>query len=313
MCQYIKLGNSELKVSRIVLGTWAIGGSNWGQYNENNAVEAIEAAIDNGINIIDTAPVYGNGHAEELIGEITRNRRDKVVIATKCGLDPKNNYRPNLTPEFIEKDITNSLRKLKTDYIDLYQCHWPDKNTALADTMEKMVALQEQGEIRYIGISNFSDQEIKEAIKHAPILTLQPQYSLLERGIEKNIKQTCLKNNIAIIPYGSLGAGMLTGKYKEWPKFGRNDARSFFYRFFEKRYWPKIRTLIDKLEQMASEKRSRPGNIALAWLLAQEGVSSAIVGAKSPAQVLENMKATEVILSEEEVNLLNSLSEAVYQ
>lgn len=313
MCQYIKLGNSELKVSRIVLGTWAIGGSNWGQYNENNAVEAIEAAIDNGINIIDTAPVYGNGHAEELIGEITRNRRDKVVIATKCGLDPKNNYRPNLTPEFIEKDITNSLRKLKTDYIDLYQCHWPDKNTPLADTMEKMVALQEQGKIRYIGVSNYSDQEIRETIQHAPLLSLQPHYSLLDRRIEKEIQKTCLKYNIALIPYGSLGAGMLTGKYGEWPKFEKNDARTFFYRFFEKRYWPKIRSLIDKLEQMASEKRSRPGNIALAWLLAQEGVSSAIVGAKSPAQVLENMKATEVILSEEEVNLLNSLSEAVYQ
>jgi methylglyoxal reductase len=310
--QYIKLGKSDLHVSRIALGTWAIGGADWGPYDESMAVKAIETAIENGINIIDTAPAYGDGHAEELIGKIITNREDKVVIATKCGLDLKANFRPNLTPEFIEQDVTNSLKRLKRDCIDLYQCHWPDRNTPLVDTMEKMSALEKQGKIRYIGVSNYSDQEIREAMQYVPLLSLQPPYSLLDRRMEKEIQKTCLEYNIAIIPYGSLGAGMLTGKYKEWPKFKKSDARSFFYRFFEKRYWPKIRTLIDALEQIASEKRTRPGNVALAWLLAQEGVSSAIVGARSPAQVLENIKAAEVVLSEEEKRLLNSLSGAVY-
>lgn len=312
MMPYIKLGRSDLQVSRIALGTWAIGGSNWGIYDEKKAIGAIETAMENGINMIDTAPAYGDGHAEELIGKLTRKKRDKVVIATKCGLDPKNNYRSNLTPGFVEKDITNSLRRFKTDYIDLYQCHWPDRNTPIADTMEKMSALQEQGKIRYIGISNYSDQEIREAVRHAPLLSLQPQYSLLDRRIEKKIQKTCLEHDIAIIAYGSLGAGMLTGKYKEWPKFEKNDARSFFYPFFQKRYWPKVKTLIDVLEQIASEKQSRPGNVALAWLLAQEGVFSVLVGAKDPDQVLENIKATEISLSEEDRDLLNSVSEAVY-
>lgn len=311
--QYSIIGTSKLKVSRITLGTWAIGGSLWGQYNETKAIAAIEAAIDNGINIIDTAPVYGNGHAEELLGNIIKTKRDKVIIATKCGLDMHNYYREDLSPKFLEKELHDSLKRLQTDHIDLYQCHWPDKNTPIAESMAKLLEFQKAGKIREIGVSNFTPQDITEALKHIKIATDQPQYSLLERTIETDgIQESCIKNNIGIIPYGSLGAGFLTGKYKTWPKFGKGDCRTFFYKFGEQKYWPKIELLVNELKKIAADKNTTPGNIALAWLLAQPGISSVIVGAKTPEQVLENINCTEIKLTKTEIEDLKKLSSEVY-
>lgn len=311
--QYTTLGTSKIKVSRITLGTWAIGGSMWGQYDEKKAIAAIEAALDNGINIIDTAPVYGNGHAEELIGKIIKNKRDKVILATKCGLDMANYYREDLSPKFLEQELHNSLKRLQVEYIDLYQCHWPDKNTPIAKTMAKLLEFQKAGKIREIGVSNFSAEQIAEATKHVKLATDQPQYSLLERSVETDgVQETCVKNNIGIIPYGSLGAGFLTGKYKERPKFGKSDCRTFFYKFGDEKLWPKVQLLIDGLKKIAAEKNTTAGNIALAWLLAQPGVTSVIVGAKKREQVLENSHCTEVKLDPTEIELLKNLSSEVY-
>ncbi len=285
----------------------------WGAYDEENAVKAIETALANGINIIDTAPVYGNGHAEELIGKVIKNQRDKVLIATKCGLDVNKNYTENLKPEFIAQEIANSLKRLQTDHIDIYQCHWPDHQTAMEETMAKLIELKQQGKIRYIGISNFSAEETKRALKYAPILTHQPNYSLVERTIEKDLQKTCVENNIAIIPYGSLGGGMLTGKYQEWPELPNNDARTVFYKCFQKKYWPNVSVLVNKLRELAADKKTTPGNIALAWLMAQPGVASPIVGAKNPAQVLENINFTELQLSPAEIAELGNLSAEIYK
>ena len=311
--KYTKLGKSELNVSRIALGTWVIGGGNWGKHDEAKSIDAIETAIDGGVNFIDTAPAYGDGHAEEIIGKIIRDKRDKVIIATKCGLDIENKMRINLSPEFIEYDLAQSLKRLKTDYIDLYQCHWPDPNVPIEQTMDSLVNFQQEGRIRYIGVSNFSHDQIKESIQYADIITLQSQYSLLDRTIEEDIAGICSENNIAIITYGSIGAGLLTGKYKEMPKFSPMDARSFFYGFFQQKYWHKVKALVEKMEEIARDENIKPSHIAIAWLLSKRGIAAAIVGARTSEQAKENILSTEIGLTEKEIGVLDELSLAVYE
>jgi len=307
---YTKLGKSDLNISRITLGTWAIGGSNWGKSDEPDAVKAIEASIDEGINFIDTAPAYGGGRAEKLIGDVIKNKRNTVLIATKCGLDIKNGYRKDLSPEFIERDLSASLKRLQTDYIDLYQCHWPVTDTPIEKTMEALVKFQKQGKIRYIGLSNFNREEITKSMMHAEIISLQSQYSLLDRSIEKDIQKICLDNNISIITYGSLGAGVLTGKYSERPKFGDIDARSFFYPFFQENRWEQTKSLVEEIEKIASGRNARPSQIAIAWLLTRKGVASALVGARNPEQAAENTGGTTVKLTSEELDTLDNISES---
>jgi methylglyoxal reductase len=302
-----------VNISRIALGTWAIGGSNWGEYDEGEAVKAIETAIDNGINIIDTAPAYGDGHAERLIGKIIKGKRDKIIVATKCGLDIDKNYINNLSPEFIDYELTQSLKRLQTDYIDMYQCHWPDPNTPIGDTMEALMRFQEEGRIRYIGLANFSIDEIRESIGYAAITSVQPHYSLLERSIEKDILNTCIGNGIAVLSYGSLGGGMLTGKYTERPQFSDDDARSFFYGFFQEKYWLKVKDLVGTLMDIAHDKNAKPSQIAISWILSRRGITSAIVGARNAEQIVENIGGVDITLSADEIETVDSLSAAVYQ
>lgn len=311
--KYVKLNNSEIEISVITLGTWAIGGSHWGPHDEENAARAIEAALENGINAIDTAPVYGDGHAEELIGKVIRGKRDRVFLATKCGLNIyKRTYERDLSPAYIETDLNGSLRRLGTDYIDLYQCHWPDPKTPVEETMGELTRFQRQGKIRHIGVSNFSATELREALQAATVFSVQPHYSLLERSCEKDLLPLCVENGINVLPYGSLGAGMLTGKYLECPKFTKGDARSFFYRFFKPKYWPGVRRLIDAVEEIAAQKGVRPGAVALSWLLARPGVRSVIAGARSAGQVTENIADVPVSLAEDDLRVLEERSLEAY-
>jgi len=312
--EQVRLSRSDTEISVIVLGTWAIGGSHWGSYDEENAVRAMEAALDNGINTIDTAPVYGDGHAEELVGKVIHGKRDEVFLATKCGLDIySRTYDRDLSPSYIEKDLHGSLKRLNTDYIDLYQCHWPDPRIPVEETMGALLKFREQGKIRHIGVSNFSGVELLAALHHAPIFSLQPHYSLLDRTIEKDQLPLCVENDINVFPYGSLGAGMLTGKYRECPQFKKGDARSFFYRHFKAKYWPKVRRLVDEVEKIAQRKSATAGAVALSWLLRQPGVKSVIVGARSAAQVTENIAGVPVDLTEEDLRVLDASSREVYE
>jgi len=304
----IKLGKSDLMVSRIILGTWAIGGQGWGEYSKKDALAAIEAAIDCGINTIDTAPAYNLGHAEKMIGEILKGKRGTMIIATKCGLNMENKFPKDLSPEFIEYDLHESLKRLKTDYIDLYQCHWPDPKTPIEATMECLVKFRDQGKIRNIGVCNFSDELLQQAMELAPVVSMQPQYSLLKRNIEEDILKTCIERNTGVITYGSLGAGMLSGKYTEPPKFNKTDARSYFYKFFKPKYWPQVSSLVELLKSMAEDRGARPGQVAISWVLSREGITSAIVGARNQAQVRENVKALEIKLTPGETGELDRLS-----
>ncbi len=307
-----QLGISNLNVTEIILGTWAIGGTMWSDYDEANAIKAIEAAIDNGINCIDTAPAYGAGHADELIGSIISGKRDKILIASKCGLDIENGYRHNLKPDFIMYDLEQSLKRLDTDYIDLYQIHWPDPEVHIEDSMKALMKAKESGKIRFIGVCNFSGEQLKEAMKYGEIVSYQPNYSLLEREIESDQMKICAENNIGIISYGSLGAGMLTGKYKELPQFKRNDARNFFYKFFKKQYWPGVKAVVEKVTEIAEKKGVRPGHVAIAWNLSKPGVTAAIVGARTAEQVMENLGGSGLILTAEEISELDKVSENIY-
>jgi len=310
--EMMQLGKSNLLVSRIILGTWAMGGENWGPFNEEDAVQAVKAALDGGINTIDTAPAYGGGRAEELLGRLLEGKRQNIVIATKGGLNMAKRFPKDLSPQFLEEDLHNSLRRLRTDYIDLYQCHWPDPATPIEDTMAAMTRFREQGKIRHIGLCNYSGEELMAAMKLAPVVSLQPQYSLLKRDIEEKIIGTCIENGAGIISYGSLGAGMLTGKYDKPGAFDKTDVRSFFYKHFKARYWPAISNLLETMKTMAAGRNASPGNIALSWILARRGISAAIVGARNSSQVQDNLLSLAVRLTDDEIGELDRLSALVY-
>ncbi len=310
----VELHNWDKKISAVVLGTWAIGGSHWGAYDEANAIRAIETALDNGINAIDTAPVYGDGHAEELVGKAIHGKRDGVFVATKCGLDIYDrSYRRDLSPAYIERDLHGSLKRLGTDCIDLYQCHWPDPQVPVEETMAALTRFRDQGKIRHIGVSNFSGPQLLETLKCATLFSLQPHYSLLERSAEKDLLPICIEKKMNVFPYGSLGAGMLTGKYRKCPQFKKGDARSFFYRFFKPAYWPKVRRLVDEVEAIATRKGTTSGAVALSWLLEQPGVTSVIVGSRSAEQVTGNIAGVPVGLSDEDMRTLDRFSREVYE
>lgn len=311
--EHRRLGKSELNVSVIGLGTWVIGGKFWGPTSEVEAIAAIQKAIDCGINLIDTAPIYGDGRSEEIIGKAIKGRRQQLVIATKCGAREKGtDLIFDLTPKSIRKEIEIALKRLDTDVIDLYQCHWPDPNTPIEDTMQEMAKLKAEGKIRHIGVSNFDAALLRRAQKVAQIASSQVQYSLLNREIESELLPFCLEQDIGILAYGPMGGGILSGKYKEKPKFEKGDARTFFYNFYEEPLWSKVQALLKELEQIAARRGKPVSQIALNWVRQQPGITSALAGARSPQQAEANAAAGSWQLSSEDLaNINNALSQTL--
>ncbi len=291
-----------------MLGTWAIGGKNWGNYSEKDAVEALKTAFDEGIRGIDTSPVYGYGHAEELVGRILGGSRSDFFLATKGGLDREAYFAKNLSPSFLEKDLHGSLKRLKTDYIDLYQCHWPDEKTPLEETMQALQRFKEEGKILNIGLCNFPLEKIKEAMNLSEIFSLQDRLSLLEQSKKDEIFSFAGKNKLHGLVYGTIEGGLLTGKYTAPPRFGKKDVRSYFYANFNREVWPRVKGLLSVMEKIAEVYNVRPGVIAVAWALSIQGVSSAIIGARSTLQVRENLEALEITLSADDLQLLEIAS-----
>ncbi|MBN1405315.1 MAG: aldo/keto reductase [Candidatus Omnitrophica bacterium] len=305
--QYKKLPNADLNISVISLGTWVFGGDVFGKAEEKDCIEAVHAAIDNGINLIDTAPIYGYGASEKIVGKAIKGKRDKVIIATKCGLKGKGpGITIDLSANFIKQEIENSLKRLETDYIDLYQCHWYDANTPMQETMNELCGLQKQGKIKYIGISNFTVDAIKEAQKYADIKTLQGHYSLLERSIEKDILPYCQQKNIGIITYGSLGGGILSGKYEKEPKFAGSDARSFFYKFYKGAGFEQSKKTIAALKEISERIKKPAAQIALNWIRQKPGILSAIAGARNSIQAAANAASADWELSPQDIKLLDN-------
>jgi len=285
------LGESGLEVSVIALGTWAMGATveTWGHVDDRESIEAIHQAIDCGINLIDTAPIYGLGHSEEIVGKAIRGRREEVVLATKCGLTfPKSNNEPParcLTRKSILRECEASLRRLQTDYIDLYQCHWPDPETPIEETMGALTTLREQGKITAIGLSNFGCEEIAAARACGVVHSLQPGFSLITPHAADELIPYCSEHRIGVLPYSPLAKGLLTGKFTASAKF--SDVRSRDPEFMGERFRRNLST-VEQLRPIAERYGKTVAQVAINWTLGFPGVTAPIVGAKRPSQVLEN-------------------------
>jgi aryl-alcohol dehydrogenase-like predicted oxidoreductase len=286
--EFVDIPGTSMRVSRIALGTWAIGGSMWGGSNESDAISTIHAALDRGINLIDTAPVYGFGRSEEIVGKALAvgGRRKRVFIATKVGLDWKDGkpFR-NARKARIIKEAEDSLRRLQTDIIDLYQVHWPDPHTPLAEVAEAMGELHRAGKVRAIGVSNFSPAQMEEFRKVAPLHTAQPPYNLFERAIEQDVLPYCRDRDIAVLAYGSLCRGLLSGSMSESSSFTGDDLRKNDPKFLAPRF-DQYLAAVEKLDQFAREHYGRRViQLAVRWVLDRGEMNIALWGARRADQL----------------------------
>lgn len=317
-----RLGKSDLLVSPIAFGAWAIGGWMWGGSDRKESIRAIHACLDHGITTIDTAPIYGFGHSEKLLGEAIKGKRDKYEILTKAGMrweGTKGEYYFTTIDndgrsrdvykysgrESIIHECEESLDRLGTDYIDLYQIHWPDNSTPVEETMEALQLLLQQGKIRAIGVSNYSLEQMERAISVVDLSSNQLPYSMVRRGIEEEIVPWCVENNCGILAYSPLQRGLLTGKITPETSFAPGDSRPEMPHF-------KINNLIktnlflDTITPLAEEKGATLSQLVIQWTLQQPGITVALVGARNEKQVEQNAGSAQVDLSENEVNLINA-------
>jgi aryl-alcohol dehydrogenase-like predicted oxidoreductase len=307
--ELVQIPKTQLKVSRVALGTWAMGGWMWGGSDQREAIATIHAALNQGINLIDTAPVYGFGASEEIVGAALDGVRAQTVIATKTGLEWRDGkiYR-NATGERILREVDDSLRRLRTDYIDIYQVHWPDPLVPVEETAEAMRSLYEQGKIRAIGVSNFSVAQIERFRKVAPLHVLQPPYNLFERGIEAEILPYCQANGIATLGYGALCRGLLSGRMRPDTVFHGDDLRGVDPKFQPPRFAQYLEA-VRQLDELAQRRFHRHViQLAVRWML-DKGISVALWGGRHPNQLeaaLEvagwSLSATDRVLVERIVN-----------
>jgi aryl-alcohol dehydrogenase-like predicted oxidoreductase len=285
--EFAEIPGTSLEVSRIALGTWAIGGWMWGGSDDELSIKTIHAALDQGINLIDTAPVYGFGRSEEIVGKALTapGLRARAIIATKAGLGWRNGkvFR-NASRERILREVDDSLRRLRTDYIDIYQIHWPDPLVPMEETAAAMASLLAQGKIRAIGVSNFSVAQMDAFRRVAPLHVLQSPYNLFERGIEDQILPYCRSNQIAVLGYGALCRGLLSGRMRSETAFSGDDLRRNDPKFRQPRF-DQYLSAVGRLDLLAQTRyQKRVIHLAVRWILDQ-GVTSALWGARNPEQL----------------------------
>ena len=320
--EYRQLGTSAVNASVITFGAWAIGGWMWGGADRKEAIAAIQAAYDNGVTSIDTAPAYGQGLSEEIVAEAIKDiPRDRLQILTKFGLrwdvqqgefffKSKDNDGRDLdmykfaSRESVMKECEDCLRRLQTDYIDLFQIHWHDTTTPISETMEALLRLQEQGKIRAAGVCNYSTALVKEAEKVIHLASDQVPYSMVLRDIEKELVPYCIENKKAIIAYSPLQRGLLTGKIKPGHKFAEGDSRES-NRFYTTENMTRINNLLDTLRPLAAEKNATLAQLVLRWTIDQPGITIALAGARNAEQAIQNAKAADIRLTKEEIGFIN--------
>ena len=301
------LGNSDLKLTAIGLGAWAIGGPGWkygwGPQDDNDSIAAIHRALDLGINWIDTAAVYGGGHSEEVVARAVKSSLHKPYIFTKCSrlLRDDGTLYSSLEPASLTQELEGSLRRLGVQTIDLYQVHWPDPDDKVEAAIETLARFREQGKIRWIGVSNFSVEQMKRAMKVVPITSLQPPYSMLRRGVEAEILPFALTNSIGVINYSPMLSGLLTGKMtaERIAALPAGDWRSKNPEFNEPRLGGNLR-LVELLREIGNAHSVTAGVVAVAWTLHNPAITGAIVGGRNAQQVEETAAALAFRLSEEE-------------
>lgn len=323
--EYRQLGKSEIRLSSITFGAWAIGGWMWGGADKRDAVAAIQKALDVGMTSIDTAAIYGQGHSESILGEALENRRHEVQILTKFGLrwdtdkglhyfdSIDNQGRPISIHRYAGKasvieECEKSLKRLKTDYIDLYQHHRPDPTTPIEETMEALGVLLEQGKIRTAGVSNYTLDETRQALAALPIVCNQVPYSMLEREIENDLVPFCLEHEISILAYSPLQRGILTGKIKPGHVFADTDHRSQQY-YFQPGNHEKVMTFLAGIIPVADERGITLSQLVINWTFHRPGITHALVGARNPEQVEENAGAAGFQLSSNETERIDSALE----
>lgn len=320
--QYRKLGNSGPDISVITFGAWAAGGWMWGGNEPEDAIEAIRASYDLGVTSIDTAPAYGQGLSEEIVGRAIRGiPRDKVQILTKYGLrwdlakgefhfKSHDNQGRDIdmykyaARESIIKECEDSLRRLGTDYIDLYQIHWPDNTTPIEETMSAVADLINQGKVRYAGVCNYNVQQLEEARKYVNLVSNQIPYSMVNRGIEKEVVPYCIENGLGILAYSPIQRGLLTGKLKPGHHFADGDHRSALYYFTDENI-RRTNAFLEKLRPLAEKKNASLTQLVLKWTISQPGITIALAGARNAEQAIQNASAASIELSAEEVYMIS--------
>lgn len=309
-----QLGQTDLYLSPVGLGSFPLGGADWpyawGPQDDKASINTIHKALDLGVNWIDTAPVYGLGHAEKIVGKAIQGMKERPVIATKCGLtwDVNRQVVPKLTKQSVLREVEASLKRLNVDVIDLYQIHWPNPKDQIEEAWEAMIQLQEDGKIRYPAVSNFSVPQMEKLHSKHPIASLQPPYSLVKRRIEEEILPFCKKNSIGVIPYSPIQKGLLSGKMtlERTLKFPESDHRKRDPDFQEP--WLSIHLeLVDGLKSIVEKFGKTVAQMAVAWVLAHPAVTSVIVGARHPDQIEETVQAGNWILSSETLDEIHNL------
>lgn len=281
----LKIEGIATPVSRIGLGTWAIGGWMWGGADDDRSVTTIRSALDRGINLIDTAPVYGFGHSEEVVGKALEGVRDQAVIATKVALDwSEGGPRRNSTPARIRQEVEDSLRRLRTDRIDLYQVHWPDPLVPIEDTAAELEKLRQEGKILAIGVSNYSTEQMDEFRKAAPLASVQPPYNLFERAIEADVLPYARENKLVVLGYGALCRGLLSGRMNSATTFDGDDLRKSDPKFKAPRFEQYL-AAVEALKSLARDRHDKSVlALAIRWVLDQ-GPTIALWGARRPDQL----------------------------
>ncbi len=325
------LGRSGIETPVVIFGAWAIGGWFWGRSDDHLAVEALHRALEVGMTAIDTAPAYGVGHSEKVVGRALAGRRDRALVMTKCGLRwdddrgqfdfemvmPNGDKHPlyrNLRPDSVRLECERSLQRLGTDRIDLYQCHWPDPTTPIADTMGELARLHREGKIRAVGVSNFGPGQMREAqdaLGDVPLASDQPRYNLRDRAIERDVLPWCREHEVGAIVYSPLDQGLLTGKMTEGRELPEGDERAHRWTMSRENRRRVNAVVREVLEPLAERHRATPAQLASAWTFHQPGVTAAIVGARNPAQVDENAAAGDLELSAPELETMSRAFEAL--
>jgi aryl-alcohol dehydrogenase-like predicted oxidoreductase len=313
-----RLGNSDLNITSIGFGAWAIGGGGWafawGSQDDNDSVAAIREAIGVGINWIDTAAVYGLGHSEEVVAKALAGMKNRPYVFTKCGRvwDEKKQIGKRLKADSIRAECHASLKRLKVDVIDLYQMHWPEPDEDIEEGWQAMLKLKQEGKVRWIGVSNYSPEQMTRVAKLGPVTSLQPPYSMIRPEVEDSILPYCLKHNIGVIAYSPMASGLLTGAMtrERIAALPADDWRKEKNKHYQEPLLTRNLYLVGLLKTIGSKHGRTPGEVAIAWVLRHAAVTAAIVGGRKPGQLKELVGAADWRLTSSEVNAIDAFLKA---
>lgn len=299
--QYRPLGKTGLSVSVVGLGGWALGGgTDWGATSQQAVTQTLCAALETGINLIDTAPIYGE--SEQLLGRALAGNRTKVLLSTKCGLVKNGSWTDHdLRPSTITAQLETSLKNLQTDYIDVYFIHYLDPNIPWQSVLETLSRFKEQGKIRFIGVCNIPPETLREMLQTQLVDCVQDEYSLLHTSKGQAALEICREHTLGFMAYGALCGGILSGKYRREPNFRRADARNYFYKCYRGDAFTAAQATVQRVQKLAARKNVSAAQVALGWLLAQDGLTCALTGARSAVQIIQNAQAAHLTLNQEEL------------